>query len=123
MARKSILKGKSFAFAIRIINLYKYLKKEQTEYIICRQLLRAGTSIGAIICEAEFAESKLDFIHKLALALKEANEVLYWLALLKETNYLTPKMYLSISRDAREITSLLVASIKTLKHKYANKPL
>jgi four helix bundle protein len=121
MARKSILKEKSFAFAIRVINLYKYLKKEQTEYIISRQLLRAGTSIGAIICEAEFAESKQDFIHKLALALKEANEVLYWLALLKETNYLTIKMYLSISKDAREITGLLVASIKTLKHKYANK--
>lgn len=116
MSRESILKQKSFYFAVRIINLYKYLKKEYHEYIISSQLIRSGTSVGAIIREAEYAQSKKDFLHKLYIGVKEINECIYWLELLYVTKFITKKMHDSISNDAQQILKMLISSIKTLKN-------
>jgi four helix bundle protein len=109
------LKDKSFAFAIRIINLYKHLCLDKKEYILSKQLLRSGTAIGALVREAEQGESKPDFIHKLAIALKEANETEYWILLLCETDYLTTNQCESILNDLKELLRLLTSSIKTAK--------
>ena len=115
--KQNILKDKSFSFAVRMVNLYKYLKKEYGEYIISHQLIRSGTSIGAIIREAEHAESTKDFIHKLNIGLKEANESKYWLDLLVATEFLTQKMYESLNKDCEELLKILIASVKTNKLK------
>lgn len=112
---ENILKTKSLAFAIRIVKLTKFLQIEKKEFILTKQLLRSGTAIGALICEAEYAESKLDFIHKNAIAQKESNETIYWLTLLRETEYLTNKEYKSINDDVVELMRLLTSSIKTTK--------
>lgn len=112
-----ILKDKSFQFAIRIVNLYKYLKDEKKEFTLSKQLLRSGTAIGAMYREAEFAESKSDFIHKLAIAQKECNESLYWLELLKATGYLKEEEFQSLHENASELMKLLTSSIKTAKSK------
>ncbi|MEO7924552.1 MAG: four helix bundle protein [Chitinophagaceae bacterium] len=117
MSQDSILKKKSFDFAVRIINLYKYLKKQHGEYVISQQVLKAGTSIGALIREAEFAESRVDFKHKLNIGLKEANECVYWLELLAATQYITKRMFGSLGSDAKELLRMLVASLKTLRSK------
>lgn len=114
-ARSSILKDKSKVFAVRVVKLYKYLSQIKKETIMSKQLLRAGTAIGAIQREGEYAESKLDFIHKYAIAQKECNETLYWLELLHETAYLTSEEYNSIYPDAEELLKLLTASIRTAK--------
>ncbi len=82
------LRSKSYDFAIRIINLYKYISKEKNEYILSKQILRSGTSIGAQIRGATYAQSKSDFIHKLSISIKEANETAYWLNLLRDTDYI-----------------------------------
>ncbi len=111
----NILREKSFKFAVRIINLYKYLRKEQNEYILSKQLIRCGTSIGAIVREAEHAGSKADFIHKLSIGLKEANECKYWLELLSASNIISGKMYSSLNSDCEELLKLLAASVKTSK--------
>ncbi len=117
MSRNSILKAKSFEFAVRIIKLYKYLKKQHSEYELSKQLLRSGTAIGALIREAEHAESRKDFSHKLNIGLKEANESIYWLELLYATDYITRKMFDSMIRDATELLKMLIASVKTTKGK------
>jgi len=109
------LKEKSFAFSLRIIKLYQYLIHTHKEYILSKQLLRSGTAIGALIREAKYAQSKADFLHKLAIALKEANETDYWLELLYKSNYLDSKMYQSIQPDIHTLLSLLIASTKTVK--------
>ncbi|MCL2303798.1 MAG: four helix bundle protein [Planctomycetaceae bacterium] len=118
--RNSDFARKSYAFAIRIVNLTKWLH-EKKEYILSKQVLRAGTSIGAMIREAEHAESDADYIHKLSIALKEANEVEYWLSLLKDTDYIGENQHTSIDNDCQELKKLLVSSIKTLKLKLAQK--
>jgi four helix bundle protein len=110
-----IIKTKSYAFAIRIVNLYKFLNVEKKEYVLSKQLLRSGTSVGALIREAEHAESKSDFKHKLSVAQKEINETIYWLDLLKDTNYLVLEQYESIQKDAVEIIKIITSIIKTLK--------
>lgn len=115
--KENILKDKSFNFAIRIVNLYKFLKKQHGEYILSQQLIRSGTSIGAIVREAEHAESMKDFIHKLSIGLKEANESKYWLDLLFATDFITKKMYDSLNKDCEELLKLLTASVKTSKLK------
>jgi four helix bundle protein len=115
MSQKSILKSKSFDFAIRTIKLYQYLKKKFGEYEIAQQIIRAGTSIGAIIREAEFAESRKDFVHKLYIGLKEANEINYWLELLYATEYISKTMFDSMKKDSDEILKMLVSSVKTIK--------
>ena len=114
---KSILKDKSYAFAILIVKLSQLLISDKKEYILSKQLLRSGTAIGALIREAEFAQSKADFIHKMSISLKEANESLYWIDLLKDTNYIDKTRY-SIHFDLnKELVAMLVSSIKTSKSK------
>ncbi|WP_264525127.1 four helix bundle protein [Flavobacterium sp. N502536] len=113
--KENIIKDKSFAFAIQVVKLYQYLSIEKKEFILSKQLLRSGTSIGAMIREAEHAESKNDFIHKFAIAQKEANETVYWLELLKATNYLNEKEFATINNDAISILKLITSIIKTTK--------
>ena len=115
--KENFLKLKSFNFAVRIVNLYKFLKNQHGEYILSQQLIRSGTSIGAIVREAEHAESLKDFIHKLSIGLKEANESKYWLDLLFATEFITKKMYESLNTDCEELLKLLTASVKTSKLK------
>jgi four helix bundle protein len=115
--KANILKDKSFRFSIRIINLYKYLKKEHKEFILSQQIIRSGTSVGALIRESEHAESIRDFIHKLSISLKEINETIYWLDLLYGAGFLTEKMYSSIKKDGEELLKLLIASVKTSKQR------
>ncbi len=115
MSRESILKIKSFDFAVRIIKLYKYLKKTHNECELSQQLIRAGTSIGALIREAEHAESRKDFVHKLNIGLKEANESVYWLELLHTTDYINKRMFDSLIKDALELLKMLISSVKTTK--------
>ena len=115
--KENILKVKSFEFAVRIVNLYKYLKKQHGEYILAQQIIRSGTSIGAIIREAEHAESSKDFIHKLSIGLKEANESKYWLDLLYATDFINKKMYESVNADCEALLKMLIASVKTSKRK------
>ena len=87
--RENVVKKKSFAFAVRVVKLYQYLCEQKKEFVLSKQLLRSGTSVGAMLREAEHAESKNDFVHKMAIAQKEINETIYWHELLKETAYLT----------------------------------
>ena len=96
---KSVLREKSYLFAIRIVKLSQYLQGERKEYVLSKQLLRSGTAIGALIREAEFGQSKPDFINKLSIALKEANETEYWLLLLKDINFMDEMSYKSIADD------------------------
>ena len=114
--KESILKSKSFALAVRIVRLYKYLSEQKTEYILSKQVLRSGTSVGAMVREAEYSESKADFAHKMGVARKELNETLYWLELLLQTEYITQTEYDSLSADAIEIIKILTTSIKTAKN-------
>src|ERR1700686_1030703 len=111
----NVVKEKSFGFAVPVVNLYQFLCADKKEYVLSKQLLRAGTAIGALVREAEQAESKPDFIHKMAIALKEANETEYWLELLNETNYLEPAAFSSIRQDAIELPKLLTSIIKSTK--------
>jgi len=111
----SILREKSFQFALRIIKLSKYLQKDHKEYILSKQILRSGTSIGALVREAQYAQSKADFLHKLMISLKEANETEYWLLLLFESSYIDQKMFNSIYPDIKELLKLLISSTKTIK--------
>ena len=109
------MKDKSFAFSVRIVNLYKFLWDNKKEFILSKQVLRSGTAIGALYREAEHAESKQDFIHKLSIAQKECNETIYWLDLLKATNYIEEIEYKSIYSDCDELMALLVSIIKSAK--------
>ncbi len=115
MKGKSILKEKSYVFAIRIANLSKYLKEEKSEHIMSKQLLRSGTAVGALIREAKNAESTADFIHKLAIAQKECDETIYWLELLKDTKYITTVEFDSINFNAIELLKMLRSTIITTK--------
>lgn len=111
---------KALTFAVRIVNLYKFLTVEKREYAISKQLLRSGTSIGANISEAISAESPTDFIHKLAISQKEVNETTYWLTLLERTGYLSNSQFLSISSDCQELRRILTSIILTSKQKLTN---
>lgn len=113
--KESILKQKSFKFAVRIVNLYKYLCDKEKEFVLSKQILRSGTSVGAMIREAEHSESKADFIHKMAIAQKEINETIYWLELLNATKYISLEIFNSLNYDAVEIIKILTSSIKTTK--------
>ncbi len=99
--KENVIKIKSFAFALRVIKLYQYLQVEKKEYILSKQLLRSGTSIGAMVRESEQAESKFDFIHKLTIARKEPNETEYWIELLYQSGYLDKHQYESVFHDNR----------------------
>lgn len=104
---------KSLDFAVRIVNVRKYLAAQKREYIMSKQLLRCGTSIGANIAEAQRGQSKADFIAKMSIALKEASECEYWLRLLCRTNYLNQEQFDSLHKDVRELLRLLTAICKT----------
>ena len=110
---KNPVVDKSFKFAVRIVNLYKYMIREHKEYIISKQILRCGTSIGANITESQRGQSKADFAAKMSIALKEASETEYWLRLLWETEYLSKEQYSSLSADIQELISLLAAICRT----------
>lgn len=112
---KSVLKDKSYAFAIEIVRLSQKLQRDDKEYVLSKQVLRSGTAVGALISEAEFGQSKPDFIHKLTIALKEANETSYWLNLLKDTGYINETQFKSLAEPCIELIRILVASIKTTK--------
>ena len=115
---QNAIESKSFDFAVRIVNLYKFLYFEQKESVMSKQVLKSGTSIGANVNEAQKAQSMADFATKMNIALKEANETLYWIRLLHRTNYINDKEYDSISRDANELVSILTSICKTShKHK------
>ena len=106
-------KFKSKKFAVRIVNLYKYLGNDKKEYVLSKQILRSGTSIGANIAEAECGISKKDFLSKIYIALKECVETIYWLDLLYETGYIDERMYLSMKSDCDELRKMLSATTKT----------
>ena len=109
------VKEKSFRFAVRIVKLCKFLQEEKREYIMSKQLLRSGTSIGANVTEAQQAQSRPDFVSKLNIALKEAVETEYWIRLLHETDYLTEEQFLSILSDCDQLEKLLVSIVKAAK--------
>ena len=117
MKKKSILSEKSFAFAIRIVNLYKFQVEKNKEFVLSKQILRSGTSVGANIREAYNAESKKDFIHKISVAQKECDETIYWLELLHKTEYLSVDLFISISNDAIELLKMIRSTIITSKSK------
>ena len=112
---KSPLRDKSYAFAIKIVKLSQGLVSERKEYVLSRQVLRSGTAIGALIRESEFAASKADFINKLTVSLKEANETEYWLMLLHDTDYLNLENFGQLRSECKELIAMLVSSIKTSK--------
>ena len=114
---QNIVSEKSIEFAVRIVNLYKYLTQEHKEYVMSKQLLRCGTSIGANVSEAQRGQSKADFRAKMNIALKEANESDYWLRLLFRTNFLDETQFNSLESDIREVISLLTAICKTSDEK------
>ena len=109
----SIIQDKSIKFAIRIVKLYKYLKEEKNEYVLSKQLVRSGTSVGANVSEAQRAQSKADFSAKMYIALKEAEESAYWILLLRESGFLTDKEFDSIGLDCEELIKILISITKT----------
>jgi four helix bundle protein len=113
--KDNIIKSKSFDFALRIVKLFQHLSETKREFVLSKQLLRSGTAIGALVRESEHAESKADFIHKLSIALKEANESDYWIDLLHRSSYLSESEYQSLFSDLDVIIRLLVSIIKTSK--------
>ena len=117
MNHSTILEEKSFLFALRIVRLSDYLKRNHKEYVLSKQILRSGTAIGALIKESKYAQSKADFLHKQMIALKEANETEYWLEILKSSDYLSEKMYISIKPEIIELLKMLISSTKTTKQK------
>ena len=110
---KNIIESKSYHFAVRIVRLYKYLMSEKHEYVLSRQLVRSGTSIGANVAEAEREQTRADFHAKMNIALKEAGETQYWLNLLYDSDYLTTKEFNSIKKDIKEIVAILTAICKS----------
>jgi four helix bundle protein len=112
---KSIVAEKSYRFAIRVVRLYKFLVDEKREYVLSKQLLRSVTAVGALLKEAEHAQLKPDFLSKVNIALKEANETGYWLMLLIDTDYISLKEFDSINTDAEELIKLLAGIVKTTK--------
>lgn len=115
--KEPIIKVKSEAFAIRVIKMYKYLNIKKNEYILSKQILRSGTSVGANVNESRNAQSTLDFINKLSIALKEADETTYWLKCLYGGEYITETQFKSMYNDIQEITRILVKIVKTTKER------
>lgn len=109
------LKNKAMAFAVRIVNLYKWLCSDKKEFVLSKQLLRSGTSIGANIAESRAAISRADFLSKIYISAKECRETQYWIELLYKTEYLNEQQYISIKEDAEEIGKILSSITKTMK--------
>ena len=110
--KESAIEIKSFTFAVRIVNLYRYLVEEKNEYVMSKQLMRSGTSIGANVAEAYRGVSDRDFVNKMSIALKEANESEYWIKLLHATGYLNDIQYESVKADCSEINKILIVIVK-----------
>jgi len=117
MNEENPIRDKSYAFALRVVKLCRYLNEERREYVLSKQLLRAGTSIGANVEEASGGQSDRDFTSKLAIAYKEARETCYWLRLLRDSDYLTPKQADSLLADNEELLRLLGSIIRTMRLK------
>lgn len=115
--RDNIVKRKSFDFALAIVKICRVLAEEKREYVLSKQLLRSGTAVGALVRESEHAESKKDFIHKLAIALKEANETEYWLELLYQSDSIQKEDFQKLSNANKELLKLLISIIKSSKAK------
>ena len=113
---RSLLQDKSLLFAVRCVNMYRYLTNEKKEYVLSKQMLRSGTSIGANITESRNAQGDADFISKLSIALKEADESAYWFELMKMTEYISEEEYVSVNNDLGEIVAMLVTTLKTKKN-------
>ena len=113
--KDSTLHAKSYAFALRIIGLAKFLREQKQDFVLCKQILRSGTAIGALVRESEFAQSPSDFASKLHIALKEANETMNWLNLLYDTECIQKNIHESMTADCGELIAILVSSIKTVK--------
>jgi four helix bundle protein len=113
--KENVVRDKSFAFALRIVKLAKYLQGEKKEFVLSKQVLRSGTAIGALVREAEHAQSKADFVSKMSIALKEANETEYWIELLHQSEYIDTSQYQSIHPNSVELIKLLVSIVKTSK--------
>lgn len=113
--RPNVVQNKSFSFALRVVGAYRYLQNEHREFVMSKQLLRSGTAIGALIREADQAESKADFIHKMAIALKQANETTYWIDLLTQAEYLDAEAGESLKIDATELLKILTSIVKSTK--------
>ena len=111
----NVIESKSFSFAVRIVKLCRHLQSDNNEFVLSKQLLRSGTSIGANVAESQQAQSRADFISKLSIALKEAVETNYWLRLLYATDYLSSTEYSSVITDCKELEKLLTAILKTTK--------
>ncbi len=118
MKTTGVTRNKSFSLAVRIVNLYKFLTEKKQEYVLSKQILRSGTSVGAMVRESECAESTADFIHKLSIAQKEINETIYWLELLCETDYINKDEFESLNYDAIEIKKLITSIIVTTKQNH-----
>jgi four helix bundle protein len=115
MKRESIIDVKSYDFAIKIVRAYQRITQTHKEFVLSKQLLRSGTSIGANVKEAEHAQSKADFLNKMNIALKEANETAYWLNILKDTEYLSLEAFTSLKQSCDELISILVKIVETTK--------
>ena len=123
MTQDNPIEKRSYLFALRIVKAYKYLTKQKDEYVLSKQMLRSGTSIGAMMREAKFAQSRADFINKASIALKEANETLYWIELLHDSEYIDDLSFNSLHQEADELTAILASIVKTTKEnttKYDN---
>jgi len=123
MTLNNPIEKRAYQFALRIVKAYKYLTRQQSEFVLSKQMLRSATSIGAMMREAKFAQSRADFVSKTSIALKEANETLYWIELLHDSEYIDDKTFESIHNEANEITSILASIVKTTKEnseKYDN---
>ena len=114
---KSILRDKSYNFAIRIVKLSRFLMDEKREFVLSKQVLRSGTAIGALIREAEFAQSKADFVSKMSMALKETSETDCWISILKDTGFINQDQFGSLHVDCRELLAMLISTVKTGKKK------
>ena len=113
---QSPLNAKSYHLAVRVVNMVKQIQCSPKEYGMLNQVFRSGTAIGALVSEAMYAQSPADFINKLSIALKECNETIYWLNLMKDTGFLSDKEFESIEKDSREVLAKLISSIKTTKN-------
>ena len=123
MTQDNPIEKRSYLFALRIVKAYKYLTKQKDEYVLSKQLLRSGTSIGALMREAKFAQSRADFVNKASIALKESNETLYWIELLHDSEYIDDLSFNSLHQEADELTAILASIVKTTKEnttKYDN---
>ncbi len=112
-----MIRTKTIDFAIRIVNFYKYLCEEKKEYVMSKQILRSGTSIGANVSESKNAQTDPDYLTKMSIALKEADETQYWLEVLYRSNFVSEKEYNSLNNDLKEIIAILVSIVKKLKGK------